>query len=533
MEKVKTMKISKLRISELFGITEIELGDKDYEIIGNNKLGKTCVLEAIRFAWTNKSNKKLILRKGAEKGSVFLETTTDLSIRRIKRLGQTSIDTVKDGKTPIAKKESFLKELFSEIQLNPIAFIAMPEQEQNRIILDLIVFPWDKVWIEKQFGEVCPEIDYDQNILKVLADIQADEGYYFRTRQSINREASHKRAFITELAEGLPEKYKASDWKDKLASELHVKAERIRAKNRKIEIAVAAVNSQTEKMKLFDSDKKAGLAGIETEYTADTSTLGQGYSSLKSEIEKVAIERKGILDKDILMTEEKIKRIQEELLAMEVERDFLDENKETVMKDAFAKYNKATDNLRKQKSEKIEKINLEHKANIAEFKSSIDQNKTIAAGKIKSTSELMGEADYIEQMKAHIPDYNRIIVYEAEVEKLVASSQGYTDKIEKARTLPAEILTKAKLPLDNLSIENGTPLINGMPLSNMSDGEKFDFCIDVAALQKTPLNLILIDGAEKWSKENRERIYAKCKAKGIQFIATRTTADDSLIVVEV
>jgi hypothetical protein len=46
------------------------------------------------------------------------------------------------------------------------------------------------------------------------------------------------------------------------------------------------------------------------------------------------------------------------------------------------------------------------------------------------------------------------------------------------------------------------------------------------------LQIILIDGAEKLSDANRARLYAKCKAKGLQFVSSRTTNDDELQVTE-
>lgn len=44
--------------------------------------------------------------------------------------------------------------------------------------------------------------------------------------------------------------------------------------------------------------------------------------------------------------------------------------------------------------------------------------------------------------------------------------------------------------------------------------------------------VILIDGAERLDKESRERLYAKCKAKGLQLIATRVTDSEELEVTE-
>ena len=106
-----------------------------------------------------------------------------------------------------------------------------------------------------------------------------------------------------------------------------------------------------------------------------------------------------------------------------------------------------------------------------------------------------------------------------------------TDKIEKARTLPGEILTNCTIPIAGLTVENGTPLINGLPVSNLSEGEKLDLCIDVAIQNPNGLNIILIDGVEKLATDLREKLYQKCKNKGLQFIATRTTDDDTMTVV--
>ena len=57
-------------------------------------------------------------------------------------------------------------------------------------------------------------------------------------------------------------------------------------------------------------------------------------------------------------------------------------------------------------------------------------------------------------------------------------------------------------------------------------------CVDVALSKPNNLNLILLDGVEKLSDENRKLLYNKCKEKGLQYIATRTTNDNELIITE-
>ena len=95
-----------------------------------------------------------------------------------------------------------------------------------------------------------------------------------------------------------------------------------------------------------------------------------------------------------------------------------------------------------------------------------------------------------------------------------------------------EILKAATIPVKGLTVENGKPLINGLPISNLSEGQKLDLCIDVALSKPNNLNLILLDGVEKLSDENRELLYNKCKEKGLQYIATRTTNSNELIITE-
>ena len=148
------------------------------------------------------------------------------------------------------------------------------------------------------------------------------------------------------------------------------------------------------------------------------------------------------------------------------------------------------------------------------------------------TEELADEIRTAEAMIKHLNEYDRMTAMQAELDGLKAKSDEYTEKIELARSLPAEILETATLPIEGLTVENGIPLIHGLPVSNRSDGEKLELCVDIAVHNPAGLKIILIDGAEKLDDESRERLYQRCREKGLQFIATRTTNDNELIVTE-
>ena len=145
---------------------------------------------------------------------------------------------------------------------------------------------------------------------------------------------------------------------------------------------------------------------------------------------------------------------------------------------------------------------------------------------------MAAEISNAEAMKKHLNEYARMRTYQAEVERLKAVSDEYTRKIGIARTLPGEILENATLPIPNMTIENGVPLIKGLPVTNLSDGEKLDLCVDVTLGSEKNLRLILINGAECLDDKSRAELYAKCKARGVQIIAARTTNNDELEVVE-
>ena len=64
------------------------------------------------------------------------------------------------------------------------------------------------------------------------------------------------------------------------------------------------------------------------------------------------------------------------------------------------------------------------------------------------------------------------------------------------------------------------------------NGEKLQLCVDVTLGDENNLKLILIDGTEKLSDENRKKLYEICKEKGLTVIATRTTNNNELNIVE-
>lgn len=475
------MKITKIKIKNLYGIKEYETDGRSIELDGTNGAGKTSVIDAIRYALTNKSERKYVVRNGETEGEILIETDNGLRINRKARTNQADYKSVKQNGREVGSPEAFLKDIFSPLQLSPVEFLEKSEKEQNAIILDMVQYDWDLQTIREWFGEIPDWVSYDQNILSILNDIQSEKGKYYIDRQDINRDIRNKRAFAEDIALTIPSGYKAEQWESANLGEIYQRIERIRKRNEEIERAKQVIEQKDNKIRGLEAEKEIALAALEKEFSSERERLLQESQRLQAKLR---------------------------------------ENTQRL------------DNLSERKLDKAEVIQQKYRADASAYEAKVEEYREMSERVPEDLSGLQERAEYIERMKSHVNEYRRMVELQNELDELHQASQNLTDKIEKARSLPGEILEKATIPIDGLTVREGIPLIHGLPVSNLSDGEKLDLCIDVAIQKPNGLQIILIDGVEKMATKMREELYRKCKEKGLQFIATRTTDNDDLTVIE-
>ena len=379
------MKISKIRISNLFGIKEQTLDGKSVEITGSNGMGKTSILDAIRYALTNNSERDYIVKKGEVEGEILIETDTGLSINRKKRTQSSDYKSIKQNEKEVNSPETFLKDIFTPMQLEPMKFSQMSKQEQNRMILDLIQFDWDLNWIKEQFGEIPAGVDYTQNILEVLNEIQSENGEYYKSRQDINRDIRNNKAFISDIAEGLPENYNAEKWENFNLTEKLKELMTIKEKNNKINEAKQFINSYDNRIKGYEAERQIAI-------TAEEKNIALERENLQKEIARLETQIQADIDK--------------------------------------------INGLDKTLEDKKEIANLQYQKKVAALDESIGRAKELSVQEPTDVTELQKECDLAEKMKSYINEYNRMKDYEKEVEELNAKSEEYTRKIELARNLP-------------------------------------------------------------------------------------------------
>ena len=477
------MKISKLKIENLFGIEQLELDGKSVELTGSNGVGKSSVLDAIRLALTNNSKRKYVVKNGKTEGRIFVKLDDGTSIDRKKRTDKSDYKSIKDENgNEINSPEAFLRDIFTPLQLEPVEFLSMNEQEQNRILLNLIEFNKDKKeFIKEKFGEEINWVNYDESILEILNQIQAKEGKYYQDREEINRNARNALAIAADIAKDIPEGYDAEKWRNFTLSEKYEALNKMKEYNDKVERAIA-----------YKENYNNTVNGYKGEYDSNIADINTRKNNEKASIENT------------------IKEYETKIIELKKDLENLD-NKykvyETEVKGAFdSKVAKLEENI-KIANEWADKPKME-------------------------TETVENELKIAEEMKGHINEYDRMIEMQQNAENLKNVSEGLTNKIELARTLPGEILKEVNIPVKNLTVENGIPLVNGLPVGNLSEGQKLMLCVDIALSNPNSLKLILIDGVERLSEVNRNELYKICKEKGLQCIATRTTDNNDLNIIE-
>lgn len=473
------MKTTRIHIKNLFGISETELDGRSIEVTGSNGVGKTSIIDSIKYALTNDSSRDYVIKNGESEGEIFIETDTGLTIDRKKRVNQADYKNIRQDGKPVQSPEAFVRELFTPLQIDPVKFTQMSRQEQNRIILDLIEFDWDLNWIKEKFGEIPQGVDYQQNILQVLNDIQSEKGVYFQTRQDINREIRNKTAFISDIAKDIPQGFQAEKWEAYDLSEAYTKITKAQEYNSRIERAKLFKDSYDNKVRGYQAEMEIAVSNLKSAITAER-----------------------------------------EQLTSEIER------KKAEIKAAEDKLNSLSDKI----ADKTKIFESEYREKVAKLDSDIKVADEYTGKQLVNISAMQTEVKTAEEMKKHLNEYRRMKSMQDELETLEEHSKALTSKIELARELPGEILKTATIPVKGLTVKDGIPLINGLPVSNLSEGEQLQLCVDVALSKPNSLQIILIDGAEKLSEKNRLALYEKCKEKGLQFIATRTTDSDDLEV---
>jgi hypothetical protein len=214
---------------------------------------------------------------------------------------------------------------------------------------------------------------------------------------------------------------------------------------------------------------------------------------------------------------EKVKDLQQQ---KETALDNEDERYQEELKAIEEKHNEKINNLNNTFNKKLDDQDLR----IIEARDYLKENKFIDTTKMKENVETL------EQGKEMLKLYDRMMQKDKERIELDEEYKEYTSDINKIRKLPAMLLKKVKSPIEGLEVKNGTVMINGLPLDNLSDGAMMKLAVEIAKQTSGELKTILLNGFEQFNSELQKKLLKEFKNDDYQLIITNVTDGDLQII---
>lgn len=175
---------------------------------------------------------------------------------------------------------------------------------------------------------------------------------------------------------------------------------------------------------------------------------------------------------------------------------------------------------------KTEIANLEEKLKVVQsdiveaikVKFDVSDDTTIASAK-ETLSKLESQREIAFVVKRADEVRGELSVAIQEAQKL--------DEIVKKLTkeVPEDLIKKAKLPVDGLTISGDDILINGVSLDNLSSSEQLKFGLQVVRALNGKFKVVCIDGIETLDKESFEAFLKEIEGDDFQYFVTRVEGD--------
>ena len=142
---------------------------------------------------------------------------------------------------------------------------------------------------------------------------------------------------------------------------------------------------------------------------------------------------------------------------------------------------------------------------------------------------LQKAADEAQEMVSYLREWDRISeIRDNQLAPKERQSEDLTAKITKARTLPAELLQTANMPIDGISVDEYSRVrINGTLIDGLSDGEKLELAMKVAKAQCGALKVICMDKWESLDKTSQDKLLESMTEDDYQYFVTEVAQTES------
>jgi exonuclease SbcC len=513
-------KISRVRFRNVYGITEQEIEPGDITLLrGPNESGKTSFLDSISTALSNKGARTRIVKRNEKEAEMIIDLDDGLTIDRKKRLESSDYLKVSRGKEIINSPESFLRNLFSTEQFNPVRdFCEKTPREQKKVILSLCSINYGREDFIRDFGELPQNYDEGRHVLENLEAIQSINGYYYQTREDTNRNRRQLEAIRDDVLGTLPKGYDADKWREVVLSELFKKVTDGKTLNDSIERATERVNSAADIDLAINNQYDLQVKEAEEFKSFRLSNARKHMEEEETEIRNT-IEAH---NSKIAELEDMIRKIRASIAGEQSKLSNLSVNLKAVQ-----------DGIENEANEKVMGINEARRLRLETASEKVkNAMEFLAENKPINLEPLQEEANTAETMKNFLRESDRISGYNSEIRLLKDESDALTRKIELSRELPTILLKQADMPVPGISIEDGELRVDGLPVDNLSDGRKMEISLEIAKAKAGDLKVVLVDKFESLDPKRQITFISKAKETGLQFFITQVTGGDDIEILE-
>jgi exonuclease SbcC len=509
--------ISLIQFKNCLGITDLNCKVGKVNVIsGENGQGKTSILEIIEKAFTNNSRRPDFVKKGADKASIFIQLEDGTEIKRVITEKTNRADVTKDG-MKASKVETFLKSLVSGLAFNPVDFLSKSEKEQSDILFSIIPMKITEDQIKEWFNDDV-KFDLSEHGLKVLKRI---ENYYYEKRREANSDVKAFSSDYDSTISQLPMKYDAEQWRNISLTELARQLDKVRETNGYIKQANDLINDFENTKQIINNKYDLKIKEINKILEDNIENAKESVKQQKSQIENSIqdlyeeIEKyKKLIDKcnnEINIKKQELKVIDENVIAIKIE---VFENESIT----------ATNSTEKDRNIELDKAS----ERIKKAKEYIENNKIVDIEALKTNIE------HVENMKSFVSLYDNAIKTKESLKHYQELSLKYDKLLEIARKLPAKLIEKSEMPVENLSIdENMKIMINGLPISNLSTAEQIRVALNIARATAGDLKLVCVDKFESLSANMQEEFLKEASKDDFQYFISKVDEGDMKIMTEV
>lgn len=279
------MKISKIRISNILGIKELEFNAGNFnEISGKNGEGKTSIIEAFKSVFQG-GNDVTLIRKGTAKGEVGLEIDDGTQI--IKSYSdKAKLEILDASGAKVKSPATYIEKLTDLISINPVAFLTADKKNRTNILLETLPLKLSKADLSGVDEDFYSNINLSfMHALEALSQIQKA---IYDERTGTNRVVKDKDATVKELQDGLNEVHfnPTEDYSNQI-SELENIKEKMEGKLKSIiEECEKGRSEDIEKVRISYFNKKDE---IEKQYQIE-------LAKLQAKRDELLIEARAVLD---------------------------------------------------------------------------------------------------------------------------------------------------------------------------------------------------------------------------------------------